>query len=76
MCIYNYWEFYFINLRIVNYFVGFGNYALATQLRSMLDNTSKLCKSIEVEYFFIFLKKILTSEMSIYSLLDFVFQNQ
>ena len=27
----NYWEFYFINLRIVNYFVGFDNYALTTQ---------------------------------------------
>ena len=31
MCIYNYWEFCFINLRIVNYFVSFGNYAIATQ---------------------------------------------
>ena len=31
VCIYNYWEFCFIDLRIVNYFVGFGNYALATQ---------------------------------------------
>ena len=31
VCIYNYWEFYFINLRIVNYFVGFVNYALAAQ---------------------------------------------
>ena len=26
MCIYKYWEFCFINLRIVNYFVGFDNY--------------------------------------------------
>ena len=31
VCVYNYWEFYFINLRIVNYFVGFVNYALAAQ---------------------------------------------
>ena len=31
VCVCNYWEFCFINLRIVNYFVGFGNYALATQ---------------------------------------------
>ena len=31
VCIYNYWEFCFINLRIVNYFVSFGNYVLATQ---------------------------------------------
>ena len=31
VCIYNYWEFCFINLKIVNYFVGFGNYVLATQ---------------------------------------------
>ena len=31
VCIYNYWEFCFINLRIANYFVGFDNYALATQ---------------------------------------------
>ena len=31
VCIYNYWEFYFINLRIVNYFVGLDNYALSTQ---------------------------------------------
>ena len=31
MCIYNYWEFCFINLRIVNYFVSFDNYTLATQ---------------------------------------------
>ena len=31
MYIYNYWEFCFINLKIVNYFVGFGNYVLATQ---------------------------------------------
>ena len=31
VCIYNYWEFCFINLRIVNYFVGFDNYALTTQ---------------------------------------------
>ena len=30
VCVYNYWEFYFINLRFVNYFVDFGNYALAT----------------------------------------------
>ena len=52
--VYNYWEFCFINLRIVNYFVVFSNYALATQYRSMLDNTSKLWKSIEVKYFFIF----------------------
>ena len=29
--IYNYWEFCFINLRIVNYIVGFDNYALVTQ---------------------------------------------
>ena len=28
VCIYNYGEFYFINLRIVNYVVGLGNYAL------------------------------------------------
>ena len=27
--IYNFWEFCFINLRIVNYFVGFGRYAPA-----------------------------------------------
>ena len=53
VCVYNYWEFYFINLRIVNYFVDFGNYALSTQQRSMLDNTSKLWKNIEVKYFFI-----------------------
>ena len=31
VCVYNYWEFYFINLRIVDYFVGFVNYALAVQ---------------------------------------------
>ena len=31
VCIYNYGEFCFINLRIVNYLVGFSNYALATQ---------------------------------------------
>ena len=31
VCIYNYWEFCFINLRIVNCFVDFGNYALTTQ---------------------------------------------
>ena len=29
--IYSYWEFCFINLRIINYFVGSNNYALATQ---------------------------------------------
>ena len=29
--IYNSWEFCFVNLRIVNYFVGFGNYAHANQ---------------------------------------------
>ena len=28
VCIYNYGEFYFINLRIINYFLGFGNYVL------------------------------------------------
>ena len=32
VCVYNYWEFCFINLRIVNYFIGFGNYALATMV--------------------------------------------
>ena len=57
MCIYKYWEFCFINLRIVNYFVGFNNYAFTTQSRSMLDNTSKLWKSIEVKYFFNFFFK-------------------
>ena len=31
MYIYNYWEFCFINLRVVNYFVGSDNYALANQ---------------------------------------------
>ena len=31
VCVCNYWEFCFINLRIINYFVGFGNYTLATQ---------------------------------------------
>ena len=29
VCIYKYWEFCFINLRIVNYFVGFSNYTPA-----------------------------------------------
>ena len=77
MCIYKYWEFCFINLRIVNYFIDFDNYAFTTKSRSMLDNTSKLWKSIEIKYFFFFLKKkILTSKMSIYSLLDFFFQSQ
>ena len=41
----------------------------------MLDNTSKLWKSIKVKYFFIFFK-ILTSKMSIYLLLDFFFFSQ
>ena len=27
VCVYNFWEFYFINLRIANNFVDFGNYA-------------------------------------------------
>ena len=40
MCIYKYWEFWFINLRIVNYFIDFDNYAFTTQSRSMLENTS------------------------------------
>ena len=31
VCIYNYWEICFINLRTINDFVGFGNDALATQ---------------------------------------------
>ena len=29
VCIYKFWEFYFTNSIIVNYFVGFSNYALA-----------------------------------------------
>ena len=29
VCVYNFWEFCFINSIIVNYFVGFSNYALA-----------------------------------------------
>ena len=29
VCVYNFWEFCFINSIIVNYFVGFNNYALA-----------------------------------------------
>ena len=41
VCIFNYCEFCFINLRMVNYFVGFGN-------------SSKLWKSIEVKYFILF----------------------
>ena len=27
VCIYNFWDFCFINLRTMNYFVGFSNYA-------------------------------------------------
>ena len=43
----------------------------------MLDNTSKLWKSIEVKYFFIFLKKKNTNWQNVYLLIvGFFFQSQ